>query len=800
MLTPVILYLLVSFVGCLAQDGDWDNRTSTSNSSVSEALVLLAENSTSAAVNTTTTTTSTTTTPATTTTTAKYEELNALNLCDDTTGFNCATGTNSSQADSVCVPKACYCDGVWDCEEGSDELSCYFESCPRSHVLCTDKSACVPPLRICDGKYDCRDHSDEVGCSNQRECESEGKIFCDTKLCISDGLHCDGKLDCEDGKDEQNCTCSQEEFKCENSKCVSLDSRCDGVTDCTDGSDEWSCYRLDENHVALTSNGLDWFPVCHNISSAREDGDRICQSMSFSKATETGSLRITPLNNATNCSEALTISCEQYTCEIKSSPNNITKSAATPQDIKSLLMIKSPDNQACKSQILSPLWLLASHECLSSKFSSLENLTVQLAENVTAELDEVIVHTHSSKFRSVFVRDFDFVLLKARQPLDLEFYNLTAISLPDQKIDLGITCFGVVSQDHEDVPYILRDISVCNVPKHYNGSVSERHLCAESQNGITAIPVGSPLICLTAESKWFLAGLMTYSHNTSYMTHPAVFSNIFSVKPFLQQVMGSRVNSVPHDASIYEVYNGTAASWNTSDFNGTLIVDLNQTSYDNETLIWEDATLGGANNSLTSLNGTDFETTTYTTPAELENSSLPLNFSMPQTAETTLNGRNRINKNLTNENSLPTLNSTENERLANLTRFLFDYKSTKNTANSTLVPMEESQNSTNSPLDTRTTLQEMFTDNSSVVTTDKSTTVRPANVTVNRWATESPKREPSLKITPYLNRTLSNMGIKINMTRTPKNLSENGTDLDQEFMTEQGPVDQEANRTVILFN
>ncbi|XP_072447633.1 very low-density lipoprotein receptor-like [Chiloscyllium punctatum] len=144
--------------------------------------------------------------------------------------------------DGQCVPSKWQCDGVADCEDGSDEASdiCYTSICHMNEISCGPGSLqCIPVTWKCDGEKDCNTGSDEENCGNLT-C-SPGEFTCSSGRCVSRAFVCNGDYDCNDGSDERNCApsiCHPWEFHCNDSKCIPLDWICDGHADCADQSDE----------------------------------------------------------------------------------------------------------------------------------------------------------------------------------------------------------------------------------------------------------------------------------------------------------------------------------------------------------------------------------------------------------------------------------------------------------------------------------------------------------------------------------------------------------------------------------
>lgn len=62
-----------------------------------------------------------------------------------------------------CIHTSWVCDGVVDCQDGSDERGCSTGTCLVTQFTCTS-GRCIRRSDACDGHNDCGDNSDEVFC------------------------------------------------------------------------------------------------------------------------------------------------------------------------------------------------------------------------------------------------------------------------------------------------------------------------------------------------------------------------------------------------------------------------------------------------------------------------------------------------------------------------------------------------------------------------------------------------------------------------------------------------------------
>ena len=134
--------------------------------------------------------------------------------------------------DGGCVPFGKFCDKVYDCPHGDDELGCDIKvnSNKHTHRLVTN-------VKLCTG------HEGLLPCRNSPECYNIGEV-CQydisptgqISLC-ADGTHLAGETVCK------HVVCPQK-YKCLLSYCIPLHKVCNSVIDCPNGDDEMSCDNI----------------------------------------------------------------------------------------------------------------------------------------------------------------------------------------------------------------------------------------------------------------------------------------------------------------------------------------------------------------------------------------------------------------------------------------------------------------------------------------------------------------------------------------------------------------------------
>jgi len=136
---------------------------------------------------------------------------------------------------------------------GSDECSREMEENCSMRFPCKSKEKVgIDISYYCDGIFNCDDHSDETSteCLSKRfNCTATGGA-----ISISKEFVCDGIKDCDQGEDESRQLCAEKRFYCETGKPISIDEKFvqNGIKGCDTGLDE--CKTLFSNRYDMIAN------------------------------------------------------------------------------------------------------------------------------------------------------------------------------------------------------------------------------------------------------------------------------------------------------------------------------------------------------------------------------------------------------------------------------------------------------------------------------------------------------------------------------------------------------------------
>ena len=89
------------------------------------------------------------------------------------------------------------------CRNGAHLAHCTYIGCPYRFKC--PHYYCIPTTSLCDGMRDCPNGEDEMSCDYLQAIRCPGMFYCRGRTCVQQHQVCDGAKDCPEGDDENHC-------------------------------------------------------------------------------------------------------------------------------------------------------------------------------------------------------------------------------------------------------------------------------------------------------------------------------------------------------------------------------------------------------------------------------------------------------------------------------------------------------------------------------------------------------------------------------------------------------------------
>uniref|UniRef100_A0A8B9TAB2 Suppression of tumorigenicity 14 n=1 Tax=Anas platyrhynchos TaxID=8839 RepID=A0A8B9TAB2_ANAPL len=442
-----------------------------------------------------------------------YVQINNTRYCGERSQFVVASTTNKIEVRFH--SDLSYTDTGFSAEYLSYDSS---DPCPGKFACNTGR--CIEKSMRCDGWIDC---VDGICTEQQFRCQNG---WCKPKFWV-----CDNVNDCGDDSDELQCNCGNSSFKCNSGKCIPNTQKCDGKDDCGDGSDEGSCNRgttvTCKEYTYKCRSGL-----CITKQNPECDGEKDCEDNS----------------DEDNCNCGI----RSFTRKSRIVGGQNSDMGEWPWQVS---LHVTGQGHVCGASLVSETWLVSAAHCFlelqdASQWTAYLGLTDQGNRNdanvQTRKIKRIISHPYFNDY----TYDYDIAVMELQSPVTFSSV-VQPICLPDSTHqfpvgkDLWVTGWGATVEGGSGASILQKaeirviNQTICN--QLLSGQLTPRMMCVGIlTGGVDACQgdSGGPLISVEANSRMFLAGVVSWGDGCAQKEKPGVYSRVTALRGWIKQHTG----------------------------------------------------------------------------------------------------------------------------------------------------------------------------------------------------------------------------------------------------------------------